>query len=66
MEDTPSTGIFTYRLKGFDAVPTDHYMRTYYVDFMPESSKHKNLCVGSIPRHVVSILFILLNQLYRI
>lgn len=29
-EDAAKIGTFTYRLKGFDKQPTDHYMRTFY------------------------------------
>uniref|UniRef100_A0A1B6DNU0 Sulfatase N-terminal domain-containing protein n=2 Tax=Clastoptera arizonana TaxID=38151 RepID=A0A1B6DNU0_9HEMI len=53
MEDTPSVGIFTYRLKGFNDVPTDHYMRPFYVEAEPEFSRHKPYCIGSLPRHKI-------------
>jgi hypothetical protein len=29
-EDSAAVGTFTYRLKGFDQQPTDHYSRTLY------------------------------------
>lgn len=52
-EDVPDVGIFTYRLKGFDQQPTDHYLRTYYVDAMPMFKFQKPFCYGSLPRHQV-------------
>ncbi|XP_049802017.1 uncharacterized protein LOC126236620 [Schistocerca nitens] len=58
MEDCPSIGTFTYRLKGFSDPPTDHYMRTYYVAAAPEFSKHKKYCMGSIPRHKIMMNYI--------
>ena len=30
-EDAGQVGTFTYRLKGFDKQPTDHYSRTMFV-----------------------------------
>lgn len=53
-EDCPSIGTFTYRLKGFDEPPTDHYMRTYYVAANPEFGAQKSFCMGSVPRHKAS------------
>lgn len=52
-EDVSDAGIFTYRLKGFDQQPTDHYMRTYYVDATPTFKDQKPFCYGSLPRHKV-------------
>jgi hypothetical protein len=52
-EDSPNIGTFTYRLKGFNAPPTDHYMRTYFVAAGPEFGAQKKFCMGSIPRHKV-------------
>jgi hypothetical protein len=54
LEDCPHIGTFTYRLKGFDSPPTDHYARTYYIASAQEYSHHKKYCMGSIPRHKVS------------
>jgi len=54
-EDVPDVGIFTYRLKGFDQQPTDHYMRSYYVDASPMFQHQKPFCYGSLPRHKVAI-----------
>lgn len=55
MEDTPNTGIFTYRLKGFKTVPTDHYMRTYYVDAVEDFGNHKPYCMAGTPRHKIML-----------
>lgn len=52
-EDTPNLGIFTYRLKGFDQQPTDHYLRTHYIDATPMYQYQKPFCYGSMPRHKV-------------
>ncbi|KAK9504055.1 hypothetical protein O3M35_010490 [Rhynocoris fuscipes] len=64
MEDTPQNGIFTYRLKGFDAVPTDHYMRPYFIDIESELSKHKKYCVGALPRHKIMLEYA--KHIYRV
>lgn len=51
-EDLPSSGIFTYRLNGFKKPPTDHYMRTYYVE--QENYKHyKEFCISNTPAHQI-------------
>ena len=50
-EDEPKIGTFSYRLNGFDAQPTDHYMRTYYQAIEGDLSYFKKLCVGSRPKH---------------
>lgn len=50
-EDTPSVGIFTYRLKGFSPQPTDHYMRSYFVHTESKQSKWSKFCNGDVPRH---------------
>lgn len=34
-EDAGVVGTFTYRLKGFDKQPTDHYSRTLFVVSYP-------------------------------
>ncbi|XP_017768642.1 PREDICTED: uncharacterized protein LOC108556871 [Nicrophorus vespilloides] len=53
LEDCPTIGTYTYRLKGFNEMPTDHYMRTYYMSTLKMIPKWPNLCAGSIPRHKV-------------
>lgn len=54
-EDQPNIGTFTYRLKGFDRQPTDHYMRTYFLAIENELMNYKKLCVGSRPKHQVML-----------
>lgn len=54
-EDCPYTGVFTYRLKGFDALPTDHYMRSFYLEVDRVIRDHARFCLGDKPRHVVSV-----------
>lgn len=51
-EDTPGTGIFTYRLNGFDKQPTDHYMRNLYL-YSEEYMSNKEYCLGNRPSHLV-------------
>lgn len=53
MEDVPHIGTFTYRLKGFNKQPTDHYMRTYYLAISPYLKTYKKFCVAGTPRHMV-------------
>lgn len=52
-EDIPNVGTFSYRLNGFRAKPTTHYMRTYYLAIDPEIRNYKRLCVGKQARHQV-------------
>lgn len=54
-EDQPKIGTFSYRLKGFDEQPTDHYMRNYYVAIEADLHHSKKFCVGSRPRHQVML-----------
>ncbi|RXG74047.1 hypothetical protein Avbf_00684 [Armadillidium vulgare] len=56
-EDQPHEGIFTYRLKGFDAQPVNHYMRTFF-NFLYPYSNHPNYCFYSAPRHKVFLKYI--------
>ncbi|XP_046607068.1 uncharacterized protein LOC124298720 isoform X2 [Neodiprion virginianus] len=51
LEDVPNIGTFTYRLKGFKDQPTDHYMRTYYLNANPHFKYQKKFCMGGLPRH---------------
>lgn len=53
MEDVPNIGTFTYRLKGFDEQPTDHYMRTYYLAASSYFKYSKKFCLAGLPRHMV-------------
>ncbi|CAL4066613.1 unnamed protein product, partial [Meganyctiphanes norvegica] len=52
-EDHPHIGTFNYRLKGFKEVPTQHYMRPFFVSAYPEYSNHPKLCLRDTPRHKV-------------
>ncbi|XP_013790890.1 uncharacterized protein LOC106474743 [Limulus polyphemus] len=54
-EDTPETGIFTYRLKGFDEQPTDHYMRSFFLEASKVASHHKKYCLGHKSHHVIML-----------
>ncbi|KAB7501896.1 hypothetical protein Anas_00019, partial [Armadillidium nasatum] len=56
-EDQPHEGTFNYRLKGFDAQPVNHYMRTFFKFLYPYSS-HPNYCFYSAPRHKVFLKYI--------
>ncbi|MCL4129800.1 UNVERIFIED_CONTAM: hypothetical protein GTU68_007422, partial [Idotea baltica] len=57
-EDQPHEGCFNYRLKGFDAPPTDHYMRPFYTHMFPTYHKHRNYCFSSTPRHKVFLKYL--------
>lgn len=48
-EDTAEVGMFTYRLKGFDKQPTDHYPRTFYQ--VSEGHEKNRKCIGPEPQH---------------
>ncbi|XP_060838613.1 uncharacterized protein LOC132920325 isoform X2 [Rhopalosiphum padi] len=63
-EDVPNLGIFTYRLKGFDEQPTDHYMRSYYVDALPMFNQQKPFCYGSLPRHKIMLNYV--KDMFRV
>ena len=53
-EDLVNVGTFTYRLKGFQDQPVDHYMRTFYIEASSSFSK-KNYCYGGLSRFQVSL-----------
>ncbi|GFT83877.1 uncharacterized protein NPIL_74251 [Nephila pilipes] len=63
-EDVPVTGVFTYRLKGFSELPTDHYMRSFYVEAEKVLREHPKLCLGNKPRHAVMLDW--LRQFYEV
>lgn len=65
MEDTPNVGIWTYRLKGFADQPTDHYMRTFFVEAENDIRKHKPYCIGSLPKHKASASIMFCNNLKK-
>ncbi|XP_043284844.1 uncharacterized protein [Venturia canescens] len=58
MEDVHHIGTFTYRLKGFDKQPTDHYMRTYYLAASSYFKYSKKFCISGLPRHMVMMNYI--------
>ena len=58
MEDCPDIGTFTYRLKGFDTTPTDYYMRPFFIAAEKSYKRHKQYCIGSIPRHKVMMNYV--------
>uniref|UniRef100_A0A914WNZ1 Uncharacterized protein n=1 Tax=Plectus sambesii TaxID=2011161 RepID=A0A914WNZ1_9BILA len=49
-EDSYSIGTFTYRLKGFNKQPTDHYMHPFFMQI--EKELDDQMCIGSEPQHV--------------
>ncbi|XP_050426970.1 uncharacterized protein LOC126837189 [Adelges cooleyi] len=63
-EDEVDVGVFTYRLKGFNEQPTDHYMRTYYVDATPTFKMQKPFCYGSTPRHQIMLNYV--KDMFRV
>lgn len=52
-EDMPNVGTFTYRMNGFDEQPTDHYLRTYYMQALSMLSGSAPHCIGNQPDHLV-------------
>lgn len=52
-EDMPNVGTFTYRMNGFDDQPTDHYLRTYYMQALSMLSGSSPHCIGNQPDHLV-------------
>jgi hypothetical protein len=55
-------GTFTYRLKGFERQPTDHYTRTFF-QFAEKFEKDWK-CSGPIPQHKVTTLLELYKMLF--
>lgn len=58
MEDVHHIGTFTYRLKGFQQQPTDHYMRTFYLSASPLFKYSKRFCFNGTPRHLLMMNYI--------
>ncbi|RWS01853.1 hypothetical protein B4U79_02430, partial [Dinothrombium tinctorium] len=63
-EDGPDFGTFQYRLRGFDAKPTDHYGRPFYLEAQKQYEHHKPYCLGSLPR--VRIMLEWCRQLFHV
>lgn len=57
MEDVPDIGTFTYRLKGFQRQPTDHYMRPYYLAARSFFKNSQKFCMRGTPRHMVIMIW---------
>ena len=53
-EDEPSIGVFNLRLNGFDAQPTDHYMRPFWTSLWDSELRRSSprFCTGSTPNHM--------------
>ncbi|XP_055903067.1 uncharacterized protein LOC129939183 [Eupeodes corollae] len=54
-EDLPKYGTFTYRMNGFDEQPTDHYLRTFYLELENIMPSNKKFCIGYQPGHLVML-----------
>ena len=63
-EDGAQFGTFTYRMLGFEQQPVDHYMRTFYLRAEAQYNQHPPYCLGSVPRHVNMLNWIL--ELYKV
>ncbi|KAL5005097.1 hypothetical protein ScPMuIL_018553 [Solemya velum] len=52
-EDEPNLGMFNLRLKGFNAIPTDHYMRPFWQAVWGSMLRERSegLCTGDTPHH---------------
>ncbi|KAK3867547.1 hypothetical protein Pcinc_027003 [Petrolisthes cinctipes] len=57
-EDQPHIGTFHYRLRGFDAPPTHHYLRPFYQQVYPDYGNHPHFCLGATPRHKVFLDYV--------
>ncbi|KAG0717944.1 hypothetical protein GWK47_007913 [Chionoecetes opilio] len=57
-EDVPHIGTFQYRLRGFDAPPTHHYLRPFFLKVYPEYAQHPRLCLRNTPRHKVFLDYV--------
>ncbi|GBM29814.1 hypothetical protein AVEN_48266-1 [Araneus ventricosus] len=58
-EDRPDIGLFNYLRGGFKDVPTDHYMRPFWL-VVQTSKLHRvssNLCFGNIPKHLLQLQY---------
>ncbi|GIY85954.1 uncharacterized protein CDAR_559921 [Caerostris darwini] len=58
-EDRPDIGLFNYFRGGFENLPTDHYMRPFWL-VVQTSKLHRlssNLCFGNIPKHLLQLQY---------
>ncbi|XP_034238528.1 uncharacterized protein LOC117643644 [Thrips palmi] len=56
VEDQPDIGTFTYRLKGFNKAPVDHYGRSFYL--AAESHwRNEKRCLGSQECHKIMLQY---------
>ncbi|XP_065172102.1 uncharacterized protein [Atheta coriaria] len=58
LEEGADIGTYTFRLKGFNVQPTDHYGRTYYLSSAGFFKKSPQMCAGSTPKHKVMLDFV--------
>lgn len=52
-EEQPWFSAFTYKLKGFDQAPVDHYLRTMLIAVESYKAKHYPSCLGDTPRSIL-------------
>ena len=52
-EDQPSLGTFNLRMNGFEEIPTDHYMRPFWMAQSESSLRYdsQDYCLGGSPHH---------------
>jgi len=51
-EEQPQFSFFSYKLKGFNKLPVDHYLRTFLLAANTEAKHHKPYCLGDQPRSI--------------
>ncbi|CDW60831.1 DUF229 domain containing protein, partial [Trichuris trichiura] len=57
-EDVPTIGTYTYRLKGFNEQPTDHYLRNFYLKVQEDTHEYNPLCLGSESLYQVHLSYV--------
>lgn len=53
VEEQPAFSAFTYKLKGFNRPPVDHYLRTMLMVADKRKGENKNYCLGDTPKSLV-------------